>query len=51
VGEEVSRRALRVFDPKERYKAGEIIVHAEFGAARSRTSCVASLLVRFRSAA
>jgi hypothetical protein len=48
LGEEVAAAAtVRVFDPKERYKAGEIIVHAEFGRGKIENVLRASLLVRF----
>jgi hypothetical protein len=48
LGEEVaSATTVRVFDPKERYKAGEIIVHAEFGRGKIENVLRASLLVRF----
>jgi hypothetical protein len=38
---------VRVFDPKERYKAGEIIVHAEYGRGKIENVLRSSLLVRF----
>jgi hypothetical protein len=48
LGEEVSSAAtVRIFDPKERYKAGEIIVHAEFGRGKIENVLRSSLLVRF----
>jgi len=48
LGEEVAAAAtVRVFDPKERYKAGEIIVHAEFGRGKIENVLRSSLLVRF----
>jgi len=48
LGEEVASAAsVRVFDPKERYKAGEIIVHAEFGRGKIENVLRSSLLVRF----
>ena len=48
LGEEVSAAAqVRVFDPKQRYKAGEIIVHAEYGRGKIENVLRASLLVRF----
>jgi len=48
LGEEVSSAtAVRVFDPKERYKAGEIIVHAEYGRGKIENVLRSSLLVRF----
>jgi hypothetical protein len=48
LGEEVAAAtAVRVFDPKERYKAGEIIVHPEFGRGKIQNVLRSSLLVRF----
>ena len=48
LGEQVASAAnVRVFDPKERYKAGEIIVHAEFGRGKVENVLRSSLLVRF----
>jgi hypothetical protein len=48
LGEEVAAAAnVRVFDPKERYKTGEIIVHAEFGRGKIENVLRSSLLVRF----
>jgi hypothetical protein len=48
LGEEVAAAAnVRVFDPKERYKAGEIIVHPEFGRGKIENVLRSSLLVRF----
>lgn len=38
----------RPFNPKERYKAGEIIVHAEHGRGKIENVLRGSLLVRFR---
>ena len=38
---------VRVFDPKERYKAGEIISHPEFGRGKIENVLRSSLLVRF----
>ena len=38
---------MRVFDPKERYKAGEIIVHPEYGRGKIENVLRSSLLVRF----
>ena len=38
---------VRVFDPKERYKAGEIIVHPEYGRGKIENVLRSSLLVRF----
>ncbi|HVV52870.1 MAG TPA: hypothetical protein VHO06_24630 [Polyangia bacterium] len=48
LGEEVAAAAeVRVFDPKERYKAGEIIAHPEFGRGKIENVLRSSLLVRF----
>jgi hypothetical protein len=48
LSEEVAAAAtVRVFDPKERYKAGEIISHAEYGRGKIENVLRASLLVRF----
>jgi hypothetical protein len=48
LGEEVAAAAtVRVFDPKERYKAGEIIAHAEYGRGKIENVLRSSLLVRF----
>jgi len=48
LGEEVAAAAtVRVFDPKERYKAGEIIVHPEYGRGKIENVLRSSLLVRF----
>ena len=41
------RRRVRVFDPKQRYKAGEIIVHPEYGRGKIENVLRSSLLVRF----
>ena len=38
---------VRVFDPRERYKAGEIISHPEFGRGKIENVLRSSLLVRF----
>jgi hypothetical protein len=38
---------VRSFDPKERYKAGEIISHPEFGRGKVENVLRSSLLVRF----
>ena len=38
---------VRVFDPKERYKAGEIIAHPVYGRGKIENVLRASLLVRF----
>jgi hypothetical protein len=48
LGEEVAAAAhVRAFDPKERYKAGEIISHAEYGRGKIENVLRSSLLVRF----
>ena len=48
LGEEVAAAAsVRAFDPKERYKAGEIIAHPEFGRGKIENVLRSSLLVRF----
>jgi hypothetical protein len=48
LGVEVNAAAeVRYFDPKERYKAGEIIVHPEFGRGKIENVLRSSLLVRF----
>jgi hypothetical protein len=48
LGEEVAAaQEVRRFDPKERYKAGEIISHAEFGRGKIENVLRSSLLVRF----
>jgi hypothetical protein len=48
LGEEVAAAAdVRHFDPKERYKAGEIISHAEYGRGKVENVLRSSLLVRF----
>jgi hypothetical protein len=48
LGEEVAAaETVRVFDPKERYKAGEIISHPEFGRGKIENVLRSSLLVRF----
>jgi hypothetical protein len=48
LGEEVAAAAdVRRFDPKERYKAGEIISHAEYGRGKIENVLRSSLLVRF----
>ena len=48
LGEEVAAAAtVRDFDPKERYKAGEIIVHPEYGRGKIENVLRSSLLVRF----
>ena len=38
---------VRTFDPRERYKAGEIISHPEFGRGKIENVLRSSLLVRF----
>ena len=46
--EEVASAAtVRVFNPKERYKAGEIISHPEYGRGKVENVLRSSLLVRF----
>jgi hypothetical protein len=48
LGEEVAAATdVRVFDPKERYKAGQIIVHPEFGRGKIQNVLRSSLIVRF----
>jgi hypothetical protein len=48
LGEEVAAAAtVRAFDPKERYKAGEIIAHPEYGRGKIENVLRSSLLVRF----
>jgi hypothetical protein len=48
LGEEVAAATeVRRFDPKERYKAGEIISHAEYGRGKVENVLRSSLLVRF----
>ena len=48
LGEEVAAaETVRLFDPKERYKAGEIIAHPEFGRGKIENVLRSSLLVRF----
>jgi len=48
LGEEVAAAAdVRRFDPKERYKAGEIISHPEYGRGKIENVLRSSLLVRF----
>ena len=48
LGEEVANAAtVRVFNPKERYKAGEIISHPEYGRGKVENVLRSSLLVRF----
>jgi hypothetical protein len=48
LGEEVAAATtVRLFDPKERYKAGEIIAHPEYGRGKIENVLRSSLLVRF----
>jgi hypothetical protein len=48
LGEEVAAATeVRRFDPKERYKAGEIIAHPEYGRGKVENVLRSSLLVRF----
>lgn len=48
LAEQVSAaETVRVFNPKERYKAGEIIAHPEFGRGKIENVLRSSLLVRF----
>jgi hypothetical protein len=48
LGEEVAAAPdVRLFDPKERYKAGQIIAHPEFGRGKIENVLRSSLLVRF----
>jgi hypothetical protein len=48
LGEEVAAAAdVRSFDPKERYKTGDIIAHPEFGRGKVENVLRSSLLVRF----
>ena len=48
LGEEVAAADnVRVFDPRERYKAGEIISHPEFGRGKIENVLRSSMLVRF----
>jgi hypothetical protein len=48
LGEELAAASeVRRFDPKERYKAGEIIVHPDFGRGKVENVLRSSLLVRF----
>ncbi len=50
LGREVaSAEHVRVFDPRERYRTGDIISHAEFGRGKVETVLRSSLLVRFAS--
>jgi hypothetical protein len=48
LAEEVNAaETVRAFDPKERYKAGEIIAHPEYGRGKIENVLRSSLLVRF----
>ena len=48
LGEEVAAaEQVRTFDPKQRYKAGEIISHPEYGRGKIENVLRSSLLVRF----
>jgi hypothetical protein len=48
LGEEVAAATdVKLFDPKERYKAGQIIAHPEFGRGKIENVLRSSLLVRF----
>ncbi len=48
LGEEVAAAPdVRLFDPKERYKAGQIISHPEYGRGKIENVLRSSLLVRF----
>jgi hypothetical protein len=48
LGEEVAAASdVKLFDPKERYKAGQIISHPEFGRGKIENVLRSSLLVRF----
>jgi hypothetical protein len=48
LGEEVAAATdVRVFDPKERYKAGQILSHPEYGRGKIENVLRSSLLVRF----
>jgi hypothetical protein len=48
LGEELAAAPqVRRFDPKERYKAGEVIAHAEYGRGKVENVLRSSLLVRF----
>jgi hypothetical protein len=48
LGEELAAAAeVRNFDPKERYKAGEVISHPEYGRGKVENVLRSSLLVRF----
>ena len=48
LGEEVAASTeVRLFDPRERYKAGEIISHPEYGRGKIQNVLRSSLLVRF----
>jgi hypothetical protein len=48
LGREVAESThVRIFDPRERYKVGDVISHAEFGRGKVETVLRSSLLVRF----
>jgi hypothetical protein len=48
LGREVASAAqVRLFEPKERYKTGEVISHPEYGRGKVETVLRSSLLVRF----
>jgi hypothetical protein len=48
LGEEVAASTdVRLFDPRERYKAGQIISHPEYGRGKIQNVLRSSLLVRF----
>jgi hypothetical protein len=48
LAEEVAAaETVRIFDPKERYKTGEIIAHPEFGRGKVENVLRSSLLIRF----
>ena len=48
LGEEVAASTeVRLFDPRERYKAGEIISHPEYGRGKIQNVLRSSLIVRF----
>ena len=40
---------MRTFNPRERYKVGEVIWHPEFGRGKVETVLRSSMLVRFAS--
>ena len=48
LAQEVNAAAeIKVFDPKQRYKVGDIISHAEYGRGKVENVLRSSLLVRF----